>query len=241
LFLARLELNPRSRLARRDWADCQELHRTLMSCFAHLEANSARAELQVLFRRELQRGCTTVLLQSAVAPDLKRLPNGYVVAGGAVSRQLDQFFQGIETGTGFLFRLTANATRKIETGRDSGKPNGRRVPLRGEAAVDWLRRKGTQHGFELLSVSSSKELAGVISSEGQAFTGSKRVGSQTYRLKLEAVTFDGALVVRDIGPFKTAFQEGIGPGKAYGCGLLSLAPLRRPPREEPAAPSSTEG
>lgn len=224
MFLARLKLNPRSYLARRDWADCQQLHRTLMSCFADVEATAARAELQVLFRREISGGGQpVVLLQSAVPARFDRLPNGYVLAGEAVSRPLHPLLQQIRPGTPFYFRLTANASRKIETGRESNKPNGRRVPLRGDAALEWLRRKGVQHGFELMSVSASADVPQVMASEGHKLTGFKREGINGHRLSLEAVTFDGALAVSDVDLFQTGLRAGIGPGKAYGCGLLSLA------------------
>jgi CRISPR system Cascade subunit CasE len=38
-------------------------------------------------------------------------------------------------------------------------------------------------------------------------------------------TFDGKMVVTDPKALKSAMTMGIGPGKAYGCGLLTLAAL----------------
>lgn len=226
MFLARLKLNPRSHQARRDWADCQQLHRTLMSCFEDVEAAAARAELQVLFRREMSdTGQPVVLLQSAVAPLFHKLPALYVLAGEAAARSLDPLFQRIQPGAPFRFRLTANPSRKIETGRDSDKPNGRRVALRGGAAVEWLQRKAAQHGFELTAVTASTDVSQVIASPTLKLTGFKRDGSREHRLSVEAVTFDGALTVKDANLIQTALRCGIGPAKAYGCGLLSLAPL----------------
>ena len=40
-----------------------------------------------------------------------------------------------------------------------------------------------------------------------------------------AVRFDGVRVVTDPGSFKTTVATGIGAGKAFGFGLLSLAPV----------------
>ena len=40
-----------------------------------------------------------------------------------------------------------------------------------------------------------------------------------------AVRFDGVLVVTDRAAFKTTVANGIGSGKAFGLGLLSLAPV----------------
>ena len=40
-----------------------------------------------------------------------------------------------------------------------------------------------------------------------------------------AVRFDGLLRVTDAGDFRETLICGIGPGKAYGFGLLSIAPV----------------
>lgn len=46
------------------------------------------------------------------------------------------------------------------------------------------------------------------------------------RVTFQSVTFEGRLRVTDPATFVTRLLEGIGPSKAYGCGLLTLAPLR---------------
>ncbi|MGK5530155.1 type I-E CRISPR-associated protein Cas6/Cse3/CasE [Streptomyces sp. URMC 129] len=43
---------------------------------------------------------------------------------------------------------------------------------------------------------------------------------------LQTVTFEGRLRIVDVARFRQALLGGIGPGKAYGCGLLTLAPVR---------------
>ena len=44
------------------------------------------------------------------------------------------------------------------------------------------------------------------------------------RLTFEGVTFEGVLEVTDPERFAATVRSGIGPAKAYGYGLLSLAP-----------------
>ncbi|MGW2332125.1 type I-E CRISPR-associated protein Cas6/Cse3/CasE [Streptomyces sp. NPDC001700] len=46
------------------------------------------------------------------------------------------------------------------------------------------------------------------------------------RVTFHSVTFEGRLQVADRATFIRCLLEGIGPSKAYGCGLLTLAPLR---------------
>ncbi|TVT61952.1 type I-E CRISPR-associated protein Cas6/Cse3/CasE, partial [Amycolatopsis rhizosphaerae] len=45
-------------------------------------------------------------------------------------------------------------------------------------------------------------------------------------ITVRAVRYDGHLIITDRDAFTAALQTGIGPAKAYGCGLLTLAPPR---------------
>lgn len=47
------------------------------------------------------------------------------------------------------------------------------------------------------------------------------------RVIINSVTFEGRLEVTDAEAFTHHLLSGIGPAKAYGCGLLTLAPIRR--------------
>ncbi|MGH3942262.1 MAG: type I-E CRISPR-associated protein Cas6/Cse3/CasE [Pseudonocardiaceae bacterium] len=55
--------------------------------------------------------------------------------------------------------------------------------------------------------------------------GRKR-GQERGGIVVESVRYDGHLLVTDRDTFATAILNGIGRAKAYGCGLLSLAPMR---------------
>ena len=48
-------------------------------------------------------------------------------------------------------------------------------------------------------------------------------GVLAWRLKLFTVQFDGVLQVIDADQTQHAIESGIGSGKGFGCGLLSLA------------------
>ncbi|MFE2045957.1 type I-E CRISPR-associated protein Cas6/Cse3/CasE [Streptomyces sp. NPDC059477] len=50
-------------------------------------------------------------------------------------------------------------------------------------------------------------------------------GGKGPRVTFHSATFEGRLRVTDPTAFTTRLLEGIGPSKAYGCGLLTLAPL----------------
>ncbi len=105
----------------------------------------------------------------------------------------------VEAGRRYAFRLLANPTVCRA---------GKRVPLLRQAAqTEWLERKGARHGFSLLSA---------------AITGRSRWTHKN--ISAEQVRFDGILQARDPARLREALTAGIGPAKAFGCGLLSLAP-----------------
>lgn len=210
--------------------------------------------MNVLYRVEFspRRYAPVLLVQSMTEPTWSRLPNSYVLGGtnenGAAIKvkMIDEFLDSIETGQVLRFRLLADPTRKIKTTTraqvDAGTPksNGCRVPLRDdETRLEWLSRKGKDHGFNLLSVRISKEVPDVIVrshgiSEGKKILqavltkkGKKDDGATT-SLTFEGVLFDGYLRVTDKALLVNAIRSGIGPGKAYGFGLLSVAPCQHP-------------
>lgn len=220
LYLSRLTINLRDRAVRRDLADCAALHRTIMSAFPPVEAEPARAAYRVLFRVELSLSGVGphLLVQSAAAPQWQRLREGYVRVGGVSVRQVaDAYVCAARARRRLRFRLQANVTRKI--GAD-GKANGQRVPLRREAdQIAWLVRQGAHHGFEV----GAGVVRSVLVRPSDIVRGHRPQGTVT----VEAVTFDGEFTVTEPDEFLKTLVYGIGPAKAYGCGLVSIAPVRR--------------
>lgn len=232
MYLSRLILNPRNRGVQRDLSDCHALHRTIMSAFPQAPPQTdARASFGVLHRLEPAEGKVTLLVQSSLAPDWSRLRPGYLMETGEgvenpACKPLDKFRESLTAGMELRFRLRANPTRKIDTksGPNGEKNNGQRVPLNGEEAqLGWLRRKAVDAGFALLSVQAKPSLADVATMPEAGSTGRR----QESAISISSVLFEGKLKVTDIQKFRQALSEGIGPGKAFGCGLLSVAPFAR--------------
>lgn len=93
------------------------------------------------------------------------------------------------------------------------KVRGRHVyPARGdhESRQAWLGRQGLRHGFEVVAVHCTSDIARVADQSGRNFT-------------LDATDFTGVLKVIDIVAFQTALRAGVGgTGKAFGFSLLSI-------------------
>lgn len=76
----------------------------------------------------------------------------------------------------------------------------------------WLRRQGDRGGFavQTATVKSSPPIVG-------------RKGEGGTPIRITPVLYDGMLTVTDGERFLTKLQEGVGRGKSYGCGLLSIS------------------
>lgn len=222
MFLSLLRLNPKAAAVQRDLRDPHELHRTVMRAFPSVidPEVDARAYWGVLHRLEFDRRTGTVLLyvQSRVAPDWSYLREGYLLNDdwdNPAVKPVDAAYARLSEGRVLRFRLRANPTRKIDTksGPNGEKRNGRRVPVHGvDAQVAWLARKAQVHGFELLEAS-------VVASGA-----SELVRSYSTGRTFQGVVFEGRLVIRDADRFRGVLERGLGPGKAYGHGLLSIGP-----------------
>ena len=116
----------------------------------------------------------------------------------------------------YAFQLCANPTKKVTKLGADGQPtkNGKRVPLRSrEEFVSWISRKGEQRGFVV-----NEETLRTFSRGREYFE------KQGTRGLHSAVEFRGVLEVTDPTKFHEGFTRGIGPAKAFGFGLLVIAP-----------------
>lgn len=233
MYLSQLVLNIHDRQARQDLADCHCLHRTLLRAYPDGVASDgagARARSRLLFRvdEDARTGAVSVLAQSQLAPSWERLPAGYVRSSAC--KEIGGILAGITAHTRLRFRLRANVTKKIETktSADGTRRNGRRVELHGEAArIQWLERKATQHGFAVLRAREAPEVVNLQQIEEGKRRGFRQTADGPRRIIFGSVLFEGELEVMDEGRFREALATGVGPGKAYGFGLLSVAATGR--------------
>lgn len=231
MYLSRLMLDLRNPKVARDIHEICHMHRTVMSVFPDTSVpREARSAVSALYRVDLDRRTrsASIIIQSSVRPDWSGLPGGYALSETVSDREnpstssMDKALSCLREGRVLRFRLRANASRKVDTksGLDGRRRNGRRVPLRLDAErIDWLRRKADQSGFRLVEGSAFHRGPAVSMSSGERRTG--RRGRRM--LTIESVQFDGMLEVMDADKFRLAICTGIGPGKPYGCGLLSIA------------------
>lgn len=115
------------------------------------------------------------------------------------------------TGQRLAFLLAANPIKTIADVQCAAKPNKQsekcRVPLiKEEEQRQWLARK--------LADAGTVEAVSVLPHAPTYFRKGNRGG------KLVTVTFEGVLKVTDPAQLTRLLMNGIGPAKAFGCGLL---------------------
>ena len=197
MYLSKLTLNPRSRRVVAELNQRYELHRTLMCAFP--DDDSGR----VLFRVETPRASSEpfVLVQSELEPEWSALRQAGDYLLGPPSTK--SFELRPMDGQVLRFRLVANPTRSCD---------GKRLGiLQEDEQVEWLHRQGQRSGFAPLTVQTGP----------QGFVKTRKNG---HTLTFYSVQFDGVLQVNETDQFVQTMHTGLGRAKAFGCGLLSIAP-----------------
>lgn len=117
----------------------------------------------------------------------------------------------------YRFSLLANPTRKVRSNAAGERTkNGRRLPLTERAdLIAWLQRKGEAGGFAV----NTEDLRTIP--RGREFFHKDVRTHGTH----SAVEYQGELRVNDPLRFRAAVAAGIGSAKAFGFGLLVLAPI----------------
>jgi len=203
MYLTRLTLDPRSAQARRDLGSAYEMHRTLVRAF--VEDVRSRPP-RFLWRLEVGRSSwdhPIVLVQSEAKgnwPVIEGLPNYLQRPAECKTVLLNHL---VKPDHRYRFRLLANPTVSRK---------GKRYALAGESEqTAWIERQGTQHGFE------------VLSSAITALDRCNGPGKNKTAIYIERVSFEGLLKSKETDSLRRALVVGVGPAKAFGCGLLSLA------------------
>ncbi len=87
------------------------------------------------------------------------------------------------------------------------------IQLVEQAGLEWLSKRAAKHGF------SFEPKAVRIDSYNKIRTGKKRGNTS---IRYSTLDFNGLLTVTDTVLFENALFKGIGPAKAFGCGLLLI-------------------
>lgn len=187
--------------------DSYDWHQHLWQCFPGRDGEARDFLVRIDEKEETYR----VLILSRTAPTRPAWCPGDNFATKPVP---DAFF----AHPAYAFSLLANPTKKIRSNAAGERTkNGRRVPLTTrEDLIGWLERKAAVSGFTFDAESTQTVPRG-----REYFQKDKPRGQGLHA----SVEFRGRLTVTDPIAFRATVAAGIGSAKAFGFGLLVLAPL----------------
>lgn len=211
MFLSAVDINPQRREARKLLGSPQVMHAAVLASFPPV-AHSERS--RILWRLDKADHHSRLYLVSAAKPDLTHVVEQ---AGWMTSPQqtgdYGRFLESLGDGQEWAFRLTANPTHAVRS------PEGRSRRM-GHVTVDqqiaWLLSRASDRGFEVVHKGEGE--VNLLVRERAVVQFRRGSGQVT----LSKATFDGQLRIVDVNRFRNTLVSGIGPSKAYGCGLMTL-------------------
>jgi CRISPR system Cascade subunit CasE len=229
MYLTRFRINTGRVGARKLLASPQTMHAAVMTAFAEAPPTGAGDGPRVLWR--LDRGgdaATHLCIVSPMRPDLTHLVEQ---AGWPTTARWDTFdyapfLKRLTKGDTWAFRLTANPVHSIR--RDNDEPTKITAHLGPAHQLGWLLRQQDRAGFKVVEKPPGKQLAPGLDTHDLRIHGRRQLRFAKKRnsgqVTLVTVTFDGRLDITDPEAFRATLTRGLGRAKAYGCGLMTLAP-----------------
>ena len=208
MYLTQMRLD-RNRNTLRALSSPAKLHGAVESSFAGERQRN-------LWRVDSRGGHEYLLILSAEKPDLSDAAEQFAPPGETwQTKDYTQLLERVCQGSRWQFRLCANPTYSAPAG--PGQRGRVCAHSTVQHQIEWLKRQSEKNGFTLR--------------DGE-FTVTKSVwyrfkkGNTGKYVTFLAVTYEGLLEVDDPEAFKRMLCGGIGHGKAYGAGLMTIVQAR---------------
>lgn len=202
MYLAKIEMNLSEPAVRAALRDGQKMHRLIAGLY-----QLPRQEAELVYRVRAQGYTVALYLYAAQPINRDRLLPGMLLTG---ERDVSDWLASMREGQLWRFDLLTMPFKKVSDGES---PNSRRRVLRTqEERLAWLARKAEQNGYAILDVQES-------SGEKESAVHPDEKGGRLY---LDSYRYAGTLRILDAERFRQAVRQGVGPGKAYGLGMLLL-------------------
>lgn len=234
MYLTRITLAPQAFRARSLLTSQQTLHAALAASFPVSGEQGGR----ILWRLDHSTGGAEPVLfvASPNGPDMDEVTERIVTPDRIITKDFTPVLDSITVGANYSFRLTGNPTGHKRSTSDStpvsgGPGNFHRFPLyKHDQQVEWLVKKlnvagATINPINIADVEARASILDVVVDGERSDSFGRRNSSNGCRsdVTILRVGFKGHLTVTDPTKFRDALASGIGPAKAYGCGLLTIA------------------
>ena len=206
MYLSRVRLDVENRRTMIAFSNPQKFHGAIESAFPGARERN-------LWRIDELGGTHYLLILSRERPDLSEVVRQFGRSGDSYeTKPYDPLLERVQTGSRWRFRLTANPTKCFKTPTDPVKRGKVGALISVAQQEQWLADRAAGCGFQV-----QPDEFRVTHSHTYAF---RKSGHRP--VTLLSVTFDGILTVTDADLFRHTMVSGVGRGKAYGNGLLTI-------------------
>lgn len=238
MYLTRFRVNTARSDARRLLNSPHRMHGAVNASFPTPPSRGGSGP-RVLWRVDSNGTSETLLyIVSPNRPDLTHLVEqaGWPASDepGWTTFAYEDFLAGLQPGDTWGFRLTANPVHNIRHEYVKvGERTKRAAHRTPRHQMDWLLKRQEGAGFEIVQKPVERRLLPegdeyelIVS--GQIPLQFRRSSAEARKndVQITKVTFDGRLRVTEPDLFRRTLTHGLGKAKAYGCGLMTLAPVR---------------
>lgn len=213
MYLTRMTLNTKSRSTMRAMASPNLFHGAIETAFAGERQRN-------LWRIDRLGENSYLLLLSREKPDLTAAVRQFgdaAKAPGWETKEYAPLLERVQNGSVWHFRLTANPVRSYME-REEGKAVPERGTVKAHTSLrfqkEWLMQRAEKNGFSL-----QEEEYSVVHSQWYVF---RKGNAHKEKVSLFAATYEGVLRVENEELFREVLINGIGRGKAYGLGMLTI-------------------
>ena len=206
MYLSRIQLSLTERSTMKALADLKYFHEALESCFPGDRPRT-------IWRIDQLKENLYILVLSEERTDLSPFCKMFSPSEDSwQTKDYEPLLERVKKGSVWRFRLSANPTYYAKA-KDPitvrGKVHAHKTT---EHQREWLIKQSLKNGFQLAA-------DGFEITENKWLQFRKSSGNVVTIL---SVTYEGLLIVTDADLFRKALVNGIGRGKAYGMGLLTV-------------------
>lgn len=210
MYLSRVALDIKKRSTMVALANPQQFHGAVEQAF---EGERRRR----LWRLDSLGDKLYLLLLSQDVPDLQHIAEQFGTEEAPATKEYTPLLERITDGTVWRFRLTANPTKSVSNPTQPQKRGKVYAHITTEFQEKWLLERAEKNGFHL-----NPDNFTVVQCQWRRF----QKEHKGRPISLLSVTYEGVLEVTDAEKFRQVLIEGMGRGKAYGLGLMTVMGVR---------------
>lgn len=238
-WFAAMNINPQRRGGRKLIGSPQVMHAAVMAAFEPGALD--RVEGRPLWRLDIDKPVYRLYIVSPLRPDLQHI----IEQAGWQGQRWDAtpytpFLDRLRKGQRWGFRFAANPTKRgpAHSGRGELQPQ-RSVTQQ----MQWLLERSSRWGFTIPNIeiptignspaegveTDSSRIypdVRVTSRDVRRFSRRDAEGKKASTVTIVQAQYEGTLEISDVDALRYSLTNGIGRGKAYGCGLLTLKEQR---------------